>query len=134
MSRLAASLGLLWGLCLVPLALTAPTTWFMLPAHLLLALLACIASTVAGLVGRPGLARAWGAGFVLVTLAVVFCLQVGAAATGGAWWEVPWLLLLLWSWPVPVFAGLGAWVGERRLLQRNRRTVRRRRARLSPGA
>lgn len=118
----------LFAVALVPLALGGGTAWMLIPAHLVFSGLCAVGALLCGLDGHPARARAFGIGFVAVSLAVVGALTVGSEVRGGSWyWMVPWAPALLWSWVPPVIAGAAVFLGQRRRRSRTRRTVRRRR-------
>lgn len=128
MQGLLAVLAGLLGILLVPVALAGGTAWLMLPAHLVFAGACTLGAILAGLDGYPGRARAFGAAYLLGSLAAVVALSWGSGARDGSWyWILPWAGSLLWAWAPPVVAGVFTWVGARRRRGRTRRTVRRRR-------
>jgi hypothetical protein len=128
-SLLAAGGGLI-ALLLIPLALSPQTAWVLLPAHLLLTVLATIGAVAEGSAGWPARARMWGAAYVVATAAMVAALSLGANARGSGmlYWGAPWLAALLWGWIPPIASGLSGWMGEARRRQRNRSALRQRRA------
>jgi hypothetical protein len=106
---LAAIVGGLLGGLLVPLALAAPTSLLLIPAHFLFTLLASIAALGEGLSGRPQRARAWGGAHLLASILMVAGLEVGARVHEVRYWIGPWILALLWGWlPMVVGGAAGA--------------------------
>ncbi|MFK7930557.1 MAG: hypothetical protein AB8H79_20385, partial [Myxococcota bacterium] len=97
-------------------------------AHLALSALCLCGALLSGFDGHPGRARAFGAGFMVVSVAAVVALQVGSDVRDGSWyWLVPWAPALLWSWVPVVAAGGAVWLGHRRRATRTRRVVQKRR-------
>ena len=82
MLRLAAILGGLVGVLLVPLALAAPTSLLLLPAHLAFCALASAAAIGEGLAARPERARLRGAWSLVATIGMVAALQLGSGVDG----------------------------------------------------
>lgn len=126
MGRVAAILGALLGLFLVPLALTGPTAWLCLPVHFAFALGVTAGAVGEGVAGHPERARVWGAGYIVVSIAMVGALELGSTVAQRSYWLFPWLVLLLWGWAPPVAAGLSGMLGEHIRLLRSNRAVKRR--------
>ncbi len=126
MGRLAAILGALIGLLLVPLALVSPTWLLLLPAHLLFTLLALAATVAEGLAGRAERARQWGFGHLVATIAMIGALELGARVDGSRWWLIPWVLVLLWGWLPITVSGVAGWAGDEIRGRRSARAVKRR--------
>src|SRR5688500_7340947 len=106
MSRLAAILGGLVGMLLVPLALVAPTALLLLPAHFAFTALATAAALGEGVAGRPERARLWGWWHLVVSIVTVGGLELGSRLDGRGYWVVPWVFVLAWGWLPPVVGGL----------------------------
>lgn len=117
------------GLLLGPLALAGPTAWLLVPVHAVFSAVVCMGAAWDGLQGHVGRTRAWGFGYLLATLAMVACLELGADVHGSwmAYWGPPWILAALWAWAPPLVAGLAGMLAEQRSGSLARRAVRRRR-------
>ncbi|MCB9664153.1 MAG: hypothetical protein H6732_08555 [Alphaproteobacteria bacterium] len=126
MIRLAGVATGLLGLLLVPLALTAGTSWLAVLGHLALTALCVGLAWFDGLAGRPATARAWGAWAAVCTAGVAGALHLSWSAHGGWAWMAPFALILLWAWVGPVAGWLAGAVGARRQAARARRAVARR--------
>ncbi|MBT3223715.1 MAG: hypothetical protein HN348_31995, partial [Proteobacteria bacterium] len=82
MIRLLAVFAGLFGVLLFPLALSAPTAWLLLPAHLFFSILIVVGSVGEGLVGHPVRARIWGAMYIVATGAMFAALTLGSDVRG----------------------------------------------------
>ena len=124
MSRAAASLAALIGVLLVPLALAAPTSFVLIPAHLSLTLLTLVAIGADTFHGRPGRVLAWPVLYVGASVAMVVALEAGFSVRTAGWYTLtpvfPWVVTLTWVWTVPL-AGL---VGYELARMRRRRLSR----------
>jgi hypothetical protein len=129
-SRLLVILAGLLAVLLVPLALSGPTALLLLPAHLAFAIVTSTGALLDGFDGWPERARRWGFVFLVVSLATVGALQLGADVRGLAmgYWGIPWLGVLLWGWVPPVVCGFAGVMGSARRDRLVRRAVARRRA------
>lgn len=128
MSRLAAIVGAMLGILLVPLALIGQTAWLVVPSHALFAVLVTIAAVADGVTGRPERARVWGAGYLVCSIATIAALQVGSSVEGRAYWIGPWMAMLVWGWIPPIAAGLAGWLGDGVRSWRSNRAVRQRKS------
>ncbi len=130
MGRLAATLGALSGLLLVPLALSRPTAVLVVPGHLAFCVMVCAGAVIEGFLGYPERARLWGFGYLVLTTLVVAALELGATSRGLAWtyWGIPWSAILVWGWIPPVVAGVAGVAGHARQHRLARGAVRRRHA------
>lgn len=126
MGRLAAVLGALLGILLVPLALVAPTAILLLPGHLAFTVLATAGAVGEGIAGRPERARLWGASHLVASIAMVGALELGSRVDGRAYWIVPWVFAVIWGWIPAVVGGLSGWMGEAIRRKLSDRAVRRR--------
>ena len=126
MGRLAAVLGALLGVVLVPLALVAPTAILLLPGHLAFTALATAGAIGEGVAGRPERARLWGALHLVGSIAMIAALELGSRVDGRAYWIVPWLFAVIWGWIPAVAGGLAGWLGEGIRRKLSDRAVRRR--------
>jgi hypothetical protein len=122
--RLAAILGGLVGVLIVPLALVAPTSILLIPAHLGFALLATFGAVGEAVVARPERSRIWGLWFLVASIAMVAALQFGSQVDGRAYWMLPWIAALAWGWIPPVVAGIAGWGGDALRERRTRQVVR----------
>jgi hypothetical protein len=104
----------------VPLALSAATTWLLVPAHLTLGAVVCVGAAAEAWRGRPGRARLWGFLYLVATAVFFGALEAGAVVRGSSdWaWAVPFTGALLWGWFPPVFAGLAGWWASGRRARR----------------
>ncbi len=129
MTKPAAAFAGMIGLLLGPLALAGPTAWLLAPVHAVFALVVCLGAAWDGLAGHVGRTRAWGFGYLLATLGMVACLELGAGVSGGSmgYWGPPWLLVATWAWIPPVIAGLAGMLAGQRSGALSRKAVRRRR-------
>lgn len=114
---------------LVPLALSGPTSLFLLPAHLAFAAVTSTGALLDGFDGCPERARRWGFVFLVASAAMVGALELGAdvRSTGMLYWGPAWLGALLWGWIPPVVCGMAGVMGEGRQERLVRRAVRARR-------
>jgi len=133
MRRLTAIFGGLTAALLVPLALSGPTAWFLIPAHGLFTVLAIFGPLAEGLAGHPGRARLWALGYLVATALMIGALELGAEVRGSArwYWGAPWLAALAWGWIPPVVSGFAGTLGEARRRRLSSAAVERRRILLS---
>lgn len=131
MTRLLAVFAALIGVLLFPLALSAPTTWLLLPAHLFFSLLVTGGAVGEGLAGRPSRARIWGAMYIVATGAMIAALTLGSDVRGSGmtYWAVPFLAAMVWGWIPPTIAGIAGAMGDVRRRQLSNRAIRQRRLR-----
>lgn len=125
-----AVFGGLTGLLVMPLGLVGPTAWVLVPAHAAFTALCVVGALAEAVRGRGEAARRWGLWHVVATIGAMVGFELGRRASGGAWWIVPWLLILCWSWIPIVVGGLagmfGDWAGrawDRRVVERRRRAL-----------
>lgn len=120
--RLLSACGGVLAVLLLPLSLSGPTAWLLLPAHLLLTAVAALGAALEGLTARPERARIWGLGYLVATLLVAGGLElVTQVRQADAWyWGPPWLGLVIWGWVPPLVAGLAGAFGDLRLARRRR--------------
>lgn len=112
MARLLAVFGVLWGLMLGPLGLSAVTSWLLIPGHAVFSVLVVLGTLVAAWGGYPRRVRFWGAWYLLASGAMVGGLFLGSHAQGQSlYWMVPWVGVLLWAWIPPVVVALARWFG-----------------------
>jgi hypothetical protein len=133
MRRLAAIIGGLLGVLLVPLALSRVTALFLLPAHGLLTVVAVVGAFAEGWSGYPERAKLWGLGFLVATALMLGTLEFAsdARAAGSSYWAAPWVAVLVWGWIPPVVAGLSGALGGLRRRALSSRAVALRRQQLS---
>lgn len=129
MSRLLAIVAGLLAVLLVPLALSGPTALMLLPAHLAFAAVVCTGAVLDGFDGWPTRARRWELLFLVVSVAMVAALQLGAEVRGlwMGYWGIPWIGVLLWGWIPPLICEMAASMGSVRQQTLTRRAVARRR-------
>ncbi|MCB9681348.1 MAG: hypothetical protein H6733_07720 [Alphaproteobacteria bacterium] len=128
MRRLFAVLAGLLGVLVVPLSLSAGTSWLAIGAHLALTWLTVGLAIAEGMAGRPGPARAWAVWHALATAGLVGALQVASWVPGGWSWLPVFALVASWSWMPLATALLAGRVGEVRRRRLAARAVARRRA------
>jgi len=120
--------GGLFGVLLIPLGLSGPTAWLLIPAHFGFTAIAASGAAIEGLTGHAERARLWGLFYLVTTLAMAGSLEVAATIRGDSatYWMAPWLSALFWGWIPPVVSGVAGTFGEERARNMIRRTVQRR--------
>jgi len=126
--RLAVIFGGLFGVLLIPLGLSGPTAWLLIPAHFGFTVIAAAGAAIEGLSGHAERARLWGLFYLIATLAMAGVLELAAEIRGHSttYWLAPWLGALFWGWIPPVVSGVAGSFGEERARNMVRRTVQRR--------
>lgn len=129
MRRLSVIFGGLIGVLLVPLGLSGPTAWLLIPAHFGFTVVATLGAATEGLLGHAERARLWGLFYLVTTLAMAGTLEVATMARGDTlvYWVAPWLAALLWGWVPPVVSGIAGMFGEERARNMLKRSIRHRR-------
>lgn len=131
MRRVLAVLTGLLGVAVVPLALSAATSWMAILGHLALSA-ACVGLSITdGAGGRPMAARGWGVFHLCTTAGIATALHAASWTRGGWGWTVPLFAVLLWAWIPPIVAFASGAVAQRQAAWWARRTVARRHAALA---
>jgi hypothetical protein len=127
--RLSVIFGGLIGVLLIPLGLSGPTAWLLIPAHFGFTVVATTGAVIEGLLGHAERARLWGLFYLVTTLAMAGTLELATLVRGDSivYWVAPWLGALLWGWIPPVVSGVAGVFGEERARNLVRRSVQRRR-------